>query len=231
MTDTDGLRRALAEAEPGTTIRIAPGTYRGGLSARGLRGEPGSADQSWRRPTPSGPPSSGGATPACTCPTSPTSSCTTWSWSGATGQRDQHRRRRLLRHAGPPRRPAGAGRPGHRADGQPGRHQALGRGRLPGRGLHRRAVGRPGLGDRHGGLPPGRGHRLHLPARRPAGRQRRPGQGGQQRDRDPPLPVRARRAAGGEPRRQHRPGLLPARARRATRRRTSRSRTARSSAR
>ena len=41
VADTDGLRRALAEAVPGTTIRIAPGTYRGGLSARGLRGEPG----------------------------------------------------------------------------------------------------------------------------------------------------------------------------------------------
>src|SRR5690348_16092116 len=41
VTDTDGLRRALAGAGPGTTIRIAPGTYRGGISARGLRGEPG----------------------------------------------------------------------------------------------------------------------------------------------------------------------------------------------
>jgi hypothetical protein len=39
--DDDHLRRALAEAVPGTTIRIASGTYRGGLFARGLRGEPG----------------------------------------------------------------------------------------------------------------------------------------------------------------------------------------------
>lgn len=37
----DGLRRALADAAPGTTIRIAPGTYRGGISARGLKGEAG----------------------------------------------------------------------------------------------------------------------------------------------------------------------------------------------
>ena len=41
VADADGLRRALADAVPGTTIRIAPGTYRGGISARGLRGEPG----------------------------------------------------------------------------------------------------------------------------------------------------------------------------------------------
>jgi hypothetical protein len=41
VTDTDQLRRELARATAGTTIRIAPGTYRGGVSARGLRGEPG----------------------------------------------------------------------------------------------------------------------------------------------------------------------------------------------
>jgi hypothetical protein len=41
VADSDRLRRALADAVPGTTIRIAPGTYRGGLFARGLRGEPG----------------------------------------------------------------------------------------------------------------------------------------------------------------------------------------------
>jgi hypothetical protein len=41
VNDTEGLRRALAGAVPGTTIRIEPGRYRGGLSAAGLRGEPG----------------------------------------------------------------------------------------------------------------------------------------------------------------------------------------------
>ena len=41
VADSDGLRRALARAVPGTTIRIAPGTFRGGLSASGLRGQPG----------------------------------------------------------------------------------------------------------------------------------------------------------------------------------------------
>lgn len=41
VADTEQLRRALAEAGPGTTVRIAPGTYRGGVSARGLRGEAG----------------------------------------------------------------------------------------------------------------------------------------------------------------------------------------------
>jgi len=41
VTDNDGLRRALEEAVPGTTIQIAPGTYRGGISARGLHGEAG----------------------------------------------------------------------------------------------------------------------------------------------------------------------------------------------
>jgi hypothetical protein len=41
VTDTVQLRRALADALPGTTIRIAPGTYRDGVFSRGLRGEPG----------------------------------------------------------------------------------------------------------------------------------------------------------------------------------------------
>jgi hypothetical protein len=42
VADDHGLRRALGDAGPGTTIRIAPGAYQGGLAARGLRGEPGS---------------------------------------------------------------------------------------------------------------------------------------------------------------------------------------------
>jgi Right handed beta helix region len=37
VRDDDGLRRALTQARPGTVIRIAPGDYRGGLSAT-LRG-------------------------------------------------------------------------------------------------------------------------------------------------------------------------------------------------
>ncbi len=41
VNDAGGLRRALAAATPGTTIRVAPGAYEGGFSARGLRGEPG----------------------------------------------------------------------------------------------------------------------------------------------------------------------------------------------
>ena len=41
VSDIDALRRSLFDASPATTIRIAPGTYRSGLSARGLRGEPG----------------------------------------------------------------------------------------------------------------------------------------------------------------------------------------------
>jgi len=39
VSDTAGLRRALAGAVPGTEILVAPGTYEGGLHARGLRGE------------------------------------------------------------------------------------------------------------------------------------------------------------------------------------------------
>jgi hypothetical protein len=35
------LRAALAQAGPGTTLRIAPGTYEGGLDVRGIRGERG----------------------------------------------------------------------------------------------------------------------------------------------------------------------------------------------
>ncbi len=42
VADDQGLRRALADAKPGTTILIAPGIYEGGLTARGLKGEPGS---------------------------------------------------------------------------------------------------------------------------------------------------------------------------------------------
>jgi hypothetical protein len=42
VDSVDQLRRAVAGAKPGTTVLIAPGTYEGGLSARGLRGEPGS---------------------------------------------------------------------------------------------------------------------------------------------------------------------------------------------
>lgn len=41
VADDEQLRRALAGAMSGTTIRIAPGHYRGGLSARSLQGEPG----------------------------------------------------------------------------------------------------------------------------------------------------------------------------------------------
>lgn len=35
------FRQALSAAKAGTTIKVAPGTYRGGLTAAGLRGEPG----------------------------------------------------------------------------------------------------------------------------------------------------------------------------------------------
>lgn len=38
VSDVQQLRTALAEARPGTAIRVAPGTYRGGLSARDLHG-------------------------------------------------------------------------------------------------------------------------------------------------------------------------------------------------
>jgi hypothetical protein len=38
VADDAGLRAALAEAGPGTTILVAPGTYRGGLFVRGLWG-------------------------------------------------------------------------------------------------------------------------------------------------------------------------------------------------
>lgn len=41
VTEIEQLREALAHAQPGETIRIEPGEYRGGLSIQGLRGEPG----------------------------------------------------------------------------------------------------------------------------------------------------------------------------------------------
>jgi len=41
VKDTDGLRRALSRATPGTRIELAPGVYRGGLYVRKLRGERG----------------------------------------------------------------------------------------------------------------------------------------------------------------------------------------------
>ena len=42
VASVEELRRAVAEARPGTTILIAPGEYPGGHHFRGLRGEPGS---------------------------------------------------------------------------------------------------------------------------------------------------------------------------------------------
>ena len=41
VSTDEELRRALADAGPGTTIALEPGEYRGGIGARGLRGEPG----------------------------------------------------------------------------------------------------------------------------------------------------------------------------------------------
>ncbi len=40
VKDTQELRQAIAQAEPGTQILIAPGTYEGGLSFRDLNGSP-----------------------------------------------------------------------------------------------------------------------------------------------------------------------------------------------
>jgi hypothetical protein len=41
VSDRTALIQALQQATPGTTIRVAPGTYRGGISAAGLKGEEG----------------------------------------------------------------------------------------------------------------------------------------------------------------------------------------------
>jgi hypothetical protein len=41
VADIVQLRRAVAQAVPGTTIRIAPGSYRDGVVSQALRGEPG----------------------------------------------------------------------------------------------------------------------------------------------------------------------------------------------
>jgi hypothetical protein len=41
VKDDAGLRRAIAEARPGTTIRVAPGDYAGGVYARDLHGAAG----------------------------------------------------------------------------------------------------------------------------------------------------------------------------------------------
>lgn len=41
VSDSAGLREALASASPGTTIALEPGEYEGGLSVPGLEGEPG----------------------------------------------------------------------------------------------------------------------------------------------------------------------------------------------
>lgn len=42
ISNVEELRRAVAEAKPGTSILIAPGEYQGGHHFRGLKGEPGS---------------------------------------------------------------------------------------------------------------------------------------------------------------------------------------------
>ena len=73
VDDVDQLRRAVAGAKPGTTIRIAPGTYDGGLSARGLRASRAPPSRS-ARPTRSTRPCSGAGRPACNSRTWPTSS-------------------------------------------------------------------------------------------------------------------------------------------------------------
>ena len=156
VSDTAQLRRALAEAGPGTTIRIAPGTYRGGLSARGLRGEPG-RPIILRAADPERPPviEGGGSGLHLSDPahvelhdlvvTGAEGNGINIDDGGSLDTPAHHvvLRGLVVRDVGP--------------DGQPGRHQALRRGRLPGRGLHRRALGQPGLGHRHGRLPPGRG--------------------------------------------------------------------------
>lgn len=41
VSDRTALIQALQQATPGTVIRVAPGTYRGGISASGLKGEEG----------------------------------------------------------------------------------------------------------------------------------------------------------------------------------------------
>lgn len=41
VSDLGALRRALSDAGPGVTIRVAPGEYRGGFSIEKLHGEPG----------------------------------------------------------------------------------------------------------------------------------------------------------------------------------------------
>lgn len=41
VSSVEELRRAVAEAQPGTSILIAPGDYEGGHHFRGLKGEPG----------------------------------------------------------------------------------------------------------------------------------------------------------------------------------------------
>ena len=41
VSTVEELQRALVDAGPGTTIALAPGEYRGGIAARGLRGEEG----------------------------------------------------------------------------------------------------------------------------------------------------------------------------------------------
>ncbi|RBP37322.1 parallel beta helix pectate lyase-like protein [Roseimicrobium gellanilyticum] len=41
VSDRTALLQALQQATPGTIIRVAPGTYRGGISASGLKGEAG----------------------------------------------------------------------------------------------------------------------------------------------------------------------------------------------
>ena len=230
VADTDGLRRALADAVPGTTIRIAPGTYRGGLSARGLRGEPGrpivlaAAD-------PERPPVFEGGD------------------SGLHLSDPAHVELHDLVVAGV--RGNGINIDDGGSPDTPAHHVVL-------RGLVVRDIGpagnRDGIklsgvddfrvegctverwGDRGSGIDMVGCHRGEVAGCtfRHGDRQGDNGvqaKGGSSEIIDPPLPVRARRAAGGEPRRQHRAGLLPAQARRATRPRTSRSRTAPSSAR
>lgn len=49
VADSSSLRRALGDAEPGTTILLAPGDYEGGLSVEGPAARPRSRSSSHRR--------------------------------------------------------------------------------------------------------------------------------------------------------------------------------------
>ena len=199
-------RAAVSEADAGTTISIAPGTYPGGPARSRLRGTKAQpivlagAD-------PANPPGSPAARAACTS-RPPSSRTARPGVCRSELQRNQPQRLGIggfarARYRAPERRGARC-----RPCRQPRRNEALRRTRFPHRRLPRAKLGEQRVGHRPGRVPARDHRRLHVCRRGRRLRQRRGNERGKPRHRYPPLPLLQRRWPGGQCRRQYGTGVL-----------------------